>query len=184
MLERICQCCNKHHAARVYEDKNAPEKREFYCLECYNRLFLDGDGDGRGTKECPYCGMELSQVEKGQLVGCAHCYKTMSEGLLPMIQKMQGVRAHKGKTPPLDKEYGDPYDFEDTVGAEYRAKAMANARYERQCRELETVIAHLKAEGDLSGAKEYGEKLTAMRNRATVEEDFVWRMRQALSKQS
>ena len=32
-------------------------------------------------------------------------------------------------------------------------------------------------------AKSYEEKLTAMRNRATIEEDFVWRTRPNLSKQ-
>ena len=41
----------------------------------------------------------------------------------------------------------------------------------------------LKAEGNFEDAKSYEEKLTAMRNRAAVEEDFVWRTRPNLSKQ-
>ncbi len=155
-------------------------------MRCYARLFLDGgSGDEEHAREiCPYCGMSLSEVQAGKLVGCAHCYTTMQAGIFPMVEKMQGDKAHRGKTPPLEREYGDPYDFEDTVGEEYRAKAMEQARYERQCRELETIIEKLKAEGDFAGAKNYEEKLTAMGNRSAIEEDFVWRTRRSLSKQS
>ena len=101
-----------------------------------------------------------------------------------MIYKMQGEKAHRGKTPPLDGDYGDPYDYEDTVGAEYRAKAIAQARYERQCRELTIIIEKLKAEGNFEDAKSYAEKLAAIKSRAAIEEDFVWRTRPNLSKQS
>ena len=101
-----------------------------------------------------------------------------------MIYKMQGKKAHNGKHPPLEGNYGDPYDYEDTVSAEYRAKAIAQARYERQCRELQIIIKKLKSEGNFEDAKNYEEKLTAMKNRSAIEEDFVWRTRQNLSKQS
>ncbi len=177
---KLCQRCQKNHAARTYEGENG--ELELYCLECYSHLFLDSEG-GENRDECPFCGMHLDDSLTGKLVGCAHCYRMMQAGLFPLVQKMQGGRAHSGKTPPLEREYGDPYDFEDTVGAEYRAKATEQARYERQCRELRIIIQKLKAEEDFEGAKSYEEKLTAMKNRSAIEEDFVWRTRRSLSKQ-
>ncbi len=183
---RLCAHCKKNHAARCYEYRQKGElQREFYCLECYSHLFLDEAVEENPLHECPYCGTTLSEVKTGKLVGCAHCYASMRTGIFPLIAKMQGsTRAHTGKTPPLDREYGDPYDFEDTVGAEYRAKAMEQARYERQCRELQTIIDKLHEAGEHEGAKCYEEKLRAMQNRSAIEEEFVWRTRRSLSKQS
>ncbi len=182
---KLCQCCKKNQAARTYEHAEEGKiKREFYCLECYSRLFLEANGEESSLTSCPYCGMTLAEVKTGKLVGCAHCYDTMQAGIYPMIRKMQGGRAHTGKTPPLEGEYGDPYDFEDTVGAEYRAKAILQARFERQCQELEIIIKKLRAEKNFEDAKCYEEKLTSMKNRAAIEEDFVWRTRPGLSKQS
>ena len=184
--KKLCQCCQKRHIVRTYTDKTKNgAQREFYCLDCYSRLFLDeADVTMESGQTCPYCGMTAKEAQAGKLVGCAHCYQTIGAAVYPMVYKMQGERAHKGKTPPLEGDYGDPYDYEDTVVAEYRDKAFAQARYERQCRELTIIIKKLKAEGNFEDAKSYEEKLTAMRNRAAVEEDFVWRTRPSLSKQS
>ena len=177
---KLCQHCQKRHAARTHSQEGKDGATwEFYCLDCYNHLFLDevGANGGESLSSCPYCGMTASAVAKGKLVGCAHCYLSMQATVYPMIHQMQGKKAHKGKFPPLDSEYGDPYDYEDTVGAEYRAKAMAQARYERQCNELETIIEKLMAEERFEEVKSYQEKLRAMRNRCAIEEDFVWRTR-------
>ena len=183
---KLCQCCQKRHIVRTHTEKgkNGAEV-EFYCLDCYSRLFLDEvDATVEGLDVCPYCGITAKEVQTSKLVGCAHCYQTMQAAVYPMIYKMQGEKAHRGKTPPLDGDYGDPYDYEDTVGAEYRAKAIAQARYERQCRELTIIIEKLKAEGNFEDAKSYAEKLAAIKSRAAIEEDFVWRTRPNLSKQS
>ncbi len=177
---RLCENCKKNHAVRSYEGGTG---RKFYCLQCYSHLFLEVGEEGELTA-CPYCGTTLAEVNKGKLVGCAHCYETLQSGIFPMVKKMQGARAHRGKTPPLDGEYIDPYDFTNPLGAELRANAMKKARFERQRGELEIIIKKLKAEGNFEDAKGYEEKLTAMKSKAEVEEDFVWRTRRSLSRQS
>ncbi len=184
--KKLCRCCKKNQAVRSYQkDKKAPSTWEFYCLDCYSRLFLDGGEEGKGTLEvCPYCETALAEVRMGKIVGCAHCYQTMWAGIYPIAQKMQGDRAHRGKTPPIDGEYGDSSALDENATEEYRAALLARARYERQQRELKIIIDKLKAEGDFEGARCYLEKLAAMENRSAVEEDFVWRTRRSLSKQS
>lgn len=181
---KFCQSCKKRHIARTYTEKGKNGSSvEFYCLDCYSRLFLDEvDFAFDSASVCPYCGMTAKEAQAGKLVGCAHCYQTMQAAVYPMIYKMQGERAHTGKTPPLDGNYADWYDYENTLGAEYREKAVAKARYERQCRELTIIIAKLKAEGKFEDAKSYQEKLSAMKSRGAIEENFVWRTRPNLSK--
>ncbi len=183
MEESLCQRCKKNHAARSYEGENG--KRELYCLACYSRLFLEGaSSEENALSACPYCGTGLDEVKKRKLVGCVHCYESMQEGLFPLIKKMQGGRAHVGKTPPLEGEYGAPYDCSDIVQGEYRAQAVEKARYSRQYHELEIIIAHLKSADRGEEASGYEEKLAAMRIRGTIEEDFVWRTRTNLAKRS
>ncbi len=183
MDERLCQCCQKNHAARSVEGVNG--KRELYCLDCYSRLFLDGgSSEENALPACPYCETSLEEVKKSKLVGCAHCYQAMQAGLFPLVKRMQGQRAHVGKTPPLDGEYGSPYVYGDILYGEYRAQEVAKARYVRQTNELEIIIAQLKAEGREEEASGYEEKLAAMKIRGTIEEDFVWRTRKRFSKRS
>ncbi len=178
MEEKLCQCCKKNHAARSYENENG--KRELYCLDCYSRLFLEGgSSEENSLSACPYCGTSLSEVKNSKLVGCAHCYRSMQAGLFPLVKKMQSGRAHTGKTPPVEGEYASPY-----VYGEYRARAVAQARYDRQTHELEIIIKRLHAEGRGEEASGYEEKLAAMKIRGTIEEDFVWRTRTSFSKRS
>ena len=104
---RCCHCKQKE-ATKSYEQlKKGKSVVEYYCMDCYHQLFLEENAktDGETLSVCPYCGMSLQEVSASKLVGCAHCYATMRKGVNPLVIKMQGDRAHKGKTPPL--EYGE-----------------------------------------------------------------------------
>ena len=180
-----CGYCGKNQAVKTYEEiKNGQKQVEYYCLDCYHRLFLYADeaaGD-LSLADCPYCGTSLAEVKKSKLVGCANCYKMMNGGMQPMIKKMQGEKAHRGKTPPLNG-----YDTNEDSGARlmadgFRAQAVALARFERQCNELEVIISKLKAENNYEDAKGYADKLSSMRSKSSIEEEFVWRTRPNSSK--
>ena len=153
-------------------------------MDCYHCLFLGEvtKTDGKMLSVCPYCGISLKEVTQGKLVGCAHCYTSMREGVTPLVVKMQGDRAHTGKTPPL--EYGETHYGGEIYDEALRKKAVEKARFERQCRELEIIIAKLQEEKNYEDAKGYADKLSSMRSKASIEEEFVWRTRQTLSKQS
>ncbi len=176
---KFCENCKRNYAVRTYEENGTAR---FYCLDCYSQLLLEEDSADGKLSVCPYCGMTLIEVIKGKLVGCAHCYQTMQAGLFPMIKKMQGGKAHRGKTPPVDVEFGD-FSLAE-LEEKYRKEVIQGARFERQTRELKIIIEHLQAEGKFEEAKSYEEKLNAMQSRSTVEEDFVWRTSRTLSKKS
>lgn len=186
-----CFNCKENEATKTYEQvKNGKKSVSYYCLDCYHRLFLyveEAEGE-ESLSACPYCGITLSEFKAKKLVGCAYCYRTMTADIMPMIIKMQGAEAHKGKNPPLESE--EAYEGNVNVkelflgNSAYEAEARKQARFHRQCNELESVIAKLVADGDEAGAKEYQDKLRRMKRKGEVEEEFVWRKRLNLSKQS
>lgn len=181
---RCCYCKNNEATKTYAQIKNNKKVVECYCMDCYDKLFLDAETVGEETNlsVCPKCGMTLEEFRAKKIVGCAYCYRAMRTKITPTIVKMQGERSHQGKTPPL--EFGGEQsvvtaDIPDDV----RADMLARARFERQCNELEIIIAKLQKENNYEDAKSYADKLSLMRSNGKVEEEFVWRMRRSLLKQ-
>ncbi len=171
MENRLCQKCNQKHAVRCYEEK---EKKEFYCLECYSKLFLDGGNEGGRKTVCPRCSTTLKSALASKMVGCSYCYQAMGEGLLPVVQKMQGSRAHEGKTPPLDGDLSHVNECEGALGEEYRAQAVARTRWKRRCHELEVIEERMEIEGNLEGAARYKAARKRLQAQGKLEEDSTW----------
>jgi protein-arginine kinase activator protein McsA len=119
--------------------------------------------------------MTLDEVRAGKLVGCAYCYRTMRAGVYPLIKKMQGDGAHTGERPPLSSHRD--YENLEHYSEDEKKNIIQEARLEKQCRELETIIEKLKAEKDYEAAKDYAGKLSAMRENLEIQEEFVWRTR-------
>lgn len=161
----LCGNCKKNQATKTYEQiKNGKKIVEYYCLTCYHERFIDGGVDNVAnvdTLVCPYCGVSAEEVKKRKLVGCAMCYESLESVIYPMIVKMQGVDAHKGKKP---------------LGGE-----MDKAS--RRAYELKTVIDKLNDDGEFERAKEYTKRLTELQN-GYGEEEYVWRKRPHLYKRS
>ena len=47
---------------------------------------------------CPKCGTAFSDIVREGKVGCAECYRTFYDKLLPSIQRIHGKIKHSGKT--------------------------------------------------------------------------------------
>lgn len=168
----LCCHCNNNQATKTYEQiKNGKSVTEYYCLECYHRLFLVADeAEGEmSLSACPYCGTTVEEAQSTKLVGCAYCYRTLQQALTPTIVKMQGVEIHKGKRPPAENLETS------SETAEQDPTEIEKARYARQCRELTFIIEKLKSEHNFKDAKGYADKLSRMRSKLKIEEDFVWR---------
>lgn len=176
-----CFYCNKNEAVKSYERiEQGKKRREYYCLECYERLFLcanEAEGD-RSLSACPYCGTTLKEFETSRIVGCPYCYRTMEGGIMPSIVKMQGgICGHRGKRPPLSEEDEAIFSQEEfATDAErdgYRFGLEESERFERQKKELETLIRYLGG-GNKERESEYREKLERMKRTGKVEEEIVW----------
>lgn len=51
------------------------------------------------TRRCPLCGATARDIRRSGKVGCAQCYESFSELLLPYIQRIHGTARHSGKLP-------------------------------------------------------------------------------------
>ena len=157
----LCKYCKKNQATKTYEQiKNGNRDVTYYCLDCYQKIFLDVESDGVSVRtDCPYCGTTVAELKKRNLVGCAKCYEVLASQLLPVITKMQGAQSHNGKRP-----------FESEKERMFLRRM-----------ELKELVKKYREEKDYESARAYEERLVQLEN--GVEEDYVWR-RLLLSKQS
>lgn len=49
--------------------------------------------------KCPVCGMDFHNIVQSGKVGCAECYKTFEQELLPYLKRVHGSTRHVGKIP-------------------------------------------------------------------------------------
>lgn len=156
----LCGNCKKNQATKTYEQiKKGKTDLSYYCLDCYHKLFVCSDGtDGEPLAACPYCGTTVADFKKRNLVGCAHCYQTLFSAVLPVVTKLQGGQAHKGKA----------------------AYTTESERLEKRKYELETVVAKLQSEENYADAEKYERRLAQMEE--GLEEEYVWQKRPRLLK--
>ena len=176
-----CFYCNKNEAVKSYERiVKGESQREYYCLTCYERLFLcvqEAESE-RSLSVCPYCGTTLEEFQSKKLVGCAYCYKTMRAKILPAVVKMQGENCgHRGKRPLLSEE-GELILHQESFATEeerdnFRLEIVKAERFTRQKSETEALIEYLGAT-DPQRQEEYKEKLERMMKTGAVEEEIVW----------
>ena len=68
----LCAKCKKNQATKSYiETKNQKKIAEYYCLDCYERLFGEAGKEDSNVLACPYCGVTAVEVKKRNIVGCA-----------------------------------------------------------------------------------------------------------------
>ena len=175
-----CDHCHKNSAVMSYERKiNGKTKTEYYCLPCYEQLFLYvGEEKKAQTHDvCPYCGTSVEEFLSTKIVGCSYCYQTMYAHIVPVIAQMQGDHSgHRGKKPPLSTADEALYSqMEFRVGAErqvYRQERENSERFLRQKREMERLVDFLS--NDPSRQQEYKDKLERMERSGKIEEEIVW----------
>lgn len=95
-----------------------------------------------GGRRCPTCGMTESELRRSGRAGCADCYTSFGDILLPYIKKLHGAVAHIGAAPApaADAPKTDPIEG-------LRAKlqqAISSENYEEAAR-LRDEIKRLEA---------------------------------------
>ena len=115
----ICQKCGKNNATThiktvvngVVHEKNLCgycAAKEGYNGMSHNSLagmLVSMLGEAAGVraastaKKCPNCNSAFSDIAEKGTVGCAECYKTFYEELLPYLKRVHGAAKHTGKIP-------------------------------------------------------------------------------------
>lgn len=146
----LCQACQKKTATtHIKQIVNGELTERHLCPECaakmgYGNLFgglglnlgdLIGSFLGEPQSQssgvqpltpetrCKCCGSTFSDIARTGKVGCAECYQTFRERLMPSIQRIHGNTRHVGKVP-----------------ATASAKAQLTARLEKAREDLAKAI--------------------------------------------
>ena len=119
----LCQNCGKYdattHLKRIINGESA---EAHLCSDCAHALgygdvfggfgntFSDLLGSffsepasalGSRTLRCEKCGNTFNDIVNSGKIGCADCYRTFYDKLLPSLQRIHGKTKHEGKVPTL-----------------------------------------------------------------------------------
>ncbi len=118
----LCQNCQKNEATtHIKRIINGEATQAHLCSDCakslgYDSMFSDmGLGFsnmlssffndsaltalGAHTLRCEKCGSTFRDIVNSGRIGCADCYETFYDKLLPSIQRIHGKTNHEGKIP-------------------------------------------------------------------------------------
>jgi protein arginine kinase activator len=113
------QSCGKNPAAVHIKTIENGEPAEYsICAECARKLgygdllaglgySLEGvwnqpfeeENEEYGAARCKCCGASFGDIARSGKVGCAQCYRTFSDRLAPVVRRIHGSVAHRGKVP-------------------------------------------------------------------------------------
>lgn len=116
----LCEKCGKREATSHFKQTiNGQTTVWNLCSECaagmgFNQLFHFNIGDVFGgllgnlssesalsaeVKTCPECHSDLQTIINSGKIGCAKCYMTFRNELIPTIEQLHGKVSHQGKLP-------------------------------------------------------------------------------------
>ncbi len=164
----LCQNCGKYEATtHVKRIINGESAEAHLCSDCakalgYNDVFggfgntfgdLLGSFFGephtpsltsRGLR-CEKCGNTFNDIVNSGKIGCADCYTTFYEKLLPSLQRIHGKTRHEGKNPKiLNTEAATVRNETESLEKELK-KAIEEQNFERAA-ELRDRIKAMKEE--------------------------------------
>lgn len=118
----LCQNCKKHEATtHIKRIVNGESTEAHLCADCaktlgYANAFSDfgfGFSDmfssffepaaigslSNSVLRCEKCGSSFNDIVKSGKVGCADCYETFYDKLMPSVERIHGRTQHEGKIP-------------------------------------------------------------------------------------
>ena len=116
-MGKLCQYCGKREAKIHFTELRDGKKTEMHiCEQCaqeknmalafpavLSQLVKGGPVAPRETEAvpaaCPGCGLAYAEFKAKGRLGCPRCYAAFGPVLIPLLEKVHGAAAHRGKTP-------------------------------------------------------------------------------------
>lgn len=171
----LCQNCQKNEATtHIKRIVNGETTQAHLCSDCakslgYDSMFSDfnfGFSDmlssffndtalatlGARQLHCEKCGSSFNDIVSSGRIGCADCYETFYDKLLPLLERIHGKTNHVGKIPngfevEEIKEEKTPEKSELETLKEELDEAVKQQNYE-QAAVLRDKIKELEGEGN------------------------------------
>ncbi|MBO4339520.1 MAG: UvrB/UvrC motif-containing protein [Clostridiales bacterium] len=162
----ICQSCGKAEATTHFKRIINGEVTEGHlCSDCAKALGVNDMFSGfdfgfsdllseffadspvaalsANSVKCENCGSSFSDIVKSGRIGCADCYETFFDKLMPSIQRLHGNTKHEGKV-PLNEVTNEPEEADEIATLrEKMNKAIENEDFE-EAAELRDKIKELE----------------------------------------
>ena len=167
----LCQNCGKYEATtHVKRIINGESAEAHLCSDCahalgYNDVFggfgntfsdLLGSFFGEPavsalssrTVRCEKCGNTFNDIVNNGKLGCADCYTTFYDKLLPSLQRIHGKTRHEGKVPLVRNASAEmPKVDKMAILEEELKRAIENQEFEKAA-ELRDEINRMKEGGN------------------------------------
>ena len=150
----LCQNCGKNEATtHIKQIINGDMAESHLCRDCASHLGYSDmfSGFGLNLSElfggflgdvkpataspsapvCPKCGSSFNEIVRSGRVGCADCYRTFYDKLLPSIQRIHGKIKHSGKTVTASETISQP-SVETKAEKIEKLKLQMNQAVEKQ----------------------------------------------------
>ena len=134
----LCQNCGKNEATtHIKQIINGDMAESHLCAECAAHLGYSDMFSGFGlnlselfggflgdmapavsagkSRRCPKCGTSFDEIVRDGRVGCADCYRTFYDRLLPSIQRIHGKIKHNGKISSASPVEARPETAEEKI---------------------------------------------------------------------
>ena len=118
----LCQNCQKNEATtHIKRIVNGETTQAHLCADCakslgYDSMFTDFSFNfpdllssffndtalaslGAHALRCEKCGSSFNDIVRSGSIGCADCYETFYDKLLPLLERVHGKTNHVGKIP-------------------------------------------------------------------------------------
>ncbi len=144
----LCENCKKNNATtHIKKTVNGVTNEYFLCPECaaklgfnnFNFFKLDsfwndflGEPEIESLKRCETCNSSFEDIVNNGKMGCADCYSTFKEEILPTIKKIHGKTIHTGMTPSYTTEHDTEKEENNIEILEKKLKeAIKNEEFEK-----------------------------------------------------
>lgn len=118
-MGKLCQYCNKREAKIHFTEIRDGKQTEMHiCEKCaqeknmalafpslLHHIVKGGPAQAARPESdavpanCPTCGRAYSEFKAKGRLGCGDCYRAFAPVLVPLLEKVHGSAAHKGKAP-------------------------------------------------------------------------------------
>jgi protein arginine kinase activator len=90
---RLCEGCARDRGVEL------PDSDQFSVKDILERAGQDEGSPRSDPILCPDCGIGLEEFRRTGRLGCARDYVHFQAELLPLLERIQGARAHLGQAP-------------------------------------------------------------------------------------
>ncbi len=162
----LCQNCGKNEATtHIKQIINGDMAESHLCSDCASHLGYSDMFSGFGlnlselfggflgdmmpslssgkTQRCAKCGTSFEEIVHNGRVGCADCYTTFYDRLLPSIQRIHGKIQHSGKVSTAPSETPKVETTEEKI--EKLRAAMNEAVAKQEFEEAAKIRDEIKA---------------------------------------